>query len=90
MNAYSLQQVVNRRLNSINATYVNASTYVVLPSKVQLSLGSQTVTVTLQQVNYSVDIYPLMPLNTTIKFNLNAIIAGNGTVYDNQLILKQA
>jgi hypothetical protein len=90
MNAYSLQQDINRRLNSSNATYVNASTEIVLPSKVYLALGSQTVAVTLPQRNYSINVYPLMPLNATIRFNLNAIIAGNGTIYNNQLTLKQA
>ncbi len=90
MNAYSLQQVVNKKLASSNAVYVNTSTYVMLPPKVQLALGSQIVPVPLSQRNYSINIYPLMPLNTTIKFNLNAIIAGNGTIYNNQLTLKQA
>jgi hypothetical protein len=90
MNAYSLQQYMDKQLNSSNATSVNASTYIALPSKVELFLGSQAIPVTLTQTNYSVSIYPLLPLNTTVKFNLNAIVSGNGTVYNNQLTLKQA
>ena len=90
MNAYSLQQAMDTLLNSGNATSVNASTYVALPRSIDLYLGKQMVPVTLTQANFSVNMHPLKPLNTTIKFNINTIISANGTVFDNQITLKQA
>lgn len=90
MDAYSLQQYVNGQLNYTNATTMNASTYVTLPSSVTGALGGQSVPIKLQHTNYSVSIYPLLPLNATVTFKLNAIVSGNGTVYNNQVTLKRA
>jgi hypothetical protein len=87
MNAYSLQQILQKKLNTPNVT-VNASTYVVLPSRITLIISTIAAQIALSQTNYSISILPLKPPGTSIKININAIVWQNGTVANGQITLK--
>ncbi len=89
INAYSLEQLVDTGLGSNSIASVNASSYIVLPSRMTLYLNTQSVAVTLQQTNFSINLYPISPVGTKVKLKINALVAPNGTVYDNQVILSK-
>lgn len=87
MNAYSLQQLLyNTTGNSI--VTINATTYVSFPSQINLYYGSQSTPVYVPGSNYSVTIMPLLPLKTSVPVSIHALVTSNGTVYDNQIIIK--
>ncbi len=88
INAYSLQQVLYTKLNSTKIATVNATSSVTLPARLTLYLSTTAEPILLAQRNYTVNIFPLKPLGTSVKLDINAIVWANGTVEDNQVTLK--
>lgn len=89
INAYSLEQLFYTKLGSNKTTAVNASSIVSLPKTITMYLNKQSVPMHLTQTNYSMNIFPLRQVGNTIKVSLNAIVTANGTVYQNQITIKQ-
>lgn len=88
LSAYGLQQMVfnQTRSNTIN---VGATTDIMLPTNVTLyytgATSSTPITIPLTKRNYTVYMKNIKSIGTKIPVGISALLARNGTVYNNQI-----
>ncbi len=87
MNAYALQQLFLSRLQTRNSIGVNATTYVLMPQTIIAYNNNAPVKIALSQLNYSISISPLPGVGSPLNVSVKALIALNGSVYQNQVVV---
>lgn len=84
INAYELQSLLNE---SVGSKYfrINTTTLVVLPNPVSFDYHGVTIAIPTNGQRYGVVIEPLLPVNSSVKVGVQALVTANGILYQNQI-----
>jgi len=87
ISAYSLQQKLANITN--NNIVCNSTAILLIPSRITLQYGSQSITVFLpNKTTKAVPISPLLPIGTNIPVHINAFVTKQGYVYNNNISIS--
>lgn len=82
---YSFKQILINQTQLTNSLNVSSIAYVALPQNVTLFYNTVPVPITQTAKNYSILLSNLKGVNTSINITVSALVAPNGTVYNNQI-----